>query len=799
MEYLNIYNKDEKRIEAREYESCFDYGFELDDFQKEACYRISIGENVFVTAHTGCGKTVVAIYGIANALKMGKKVIYTSPTKSLSNQKYKEFTEKFASTVGILTGDIKVNPEADIIIMTTEILLNMLYKSKIASNGYRSEGSENKMSDNLDISEVGCVIFDEVHYINDPHRGKVWEESLVLLPKTVNIVCLSATIDRPEMVAAWIGRIKEVKINLITTLRRVVPLKHYFFVDNEMKLFIDEGGNMVNYNEIQGIYQKNGFKTIIGGTVRYLMKNRLVPAIFFKFSRKQCEYCARNIVGSLVTHEERKEIESVFKGRMTQYRDLYGGLEDYMRIYGLLQNGIAYHHSGLIPILKEIIEILYGRGLIKVLFATETFAVGVNMPAKTVVFTDLTKYSDGGVRYLRTDEYLQMAGRAGRRGLDKSGTVIVLSTVDFPKYSELRSICTGKSPTISSKFVIGYQFIMKSLLNKTLDMSNLLKNTLQSSENTEEIGVLQKKIVGLKENYEKSWNMEKYNELDEGIRLELEKYLSLNQKKTNNFIKISKKEMKKQNAFKKKVENQANFRGNLAIVSKKVVMERELRDLEDQILGFGTSRDSTIESVLDILREGKFVGCRSDSDHRMETVSDLLEKGHIACELNNCHPLLMADLLEERFFDKCKMEEIVAILAVFIDEKVEFPDVSFKDLKMSDMVLDQIDYLWSGIDYYKKMEVEREIRTDCEYKISLNMVGPAYKWALGEDINAVLAEYPMYAGNFARAILRINSLCDDLINIAQITNNIVLQKQLEGVTEKLIRDAVTVNSLYLDK
>ena len=778
MEYLNIYNGKEDGL--RKYDSCFDYGFELDDFQKEACYRISIGENVFITAHTGCGKTVVAIYGIANALKMGKKVIYTSPTKSLSNQKYKEFTEKFSSTVGILTGDIKVNPEADIIIMTTEILLNMLY---------RSEGSDNKMSDNLDISEVGCVIFDEVHYINDPHRGKVWEESLVLLPKTVNIVCLSATIDRPEMVAAWIGRIKEVKINLITTLRRVVPLKHYFFIDNEMKLFIDEGGNMVNYNEIQGIYRKNGFKTIIGETVRYLMKNRLVPAIFFKFSRKQCEYCAGNIVGSLVTHEERKEIESVFKGRMTQYKDLYGGLEDYIRIYGLLQNGIAYHHSGLIPIFKEIIEILYGRGLIKVLFATETFAVGVNMPAKTVVFTDLTKYSDGGVRYLRTDEYLQMAGRAGRRGLDKSGTVIVLSTVDFPKYSELRSICTGKSPTITSKFVIGYQFIMKSLLNQTLDMSNLLENTLQSSENAKEIGVLQKKITELKEKYDESGNSEKYNELDEGIRRDLEKYLSFNEKKTNSFIKISKKEIKKRNAFKRKVENHVDFRISRDIVAKKVYMEQELGDLEKQVGGFKSSRDLTIGSVLEILREGKFIG----------KDGDLTEKGHIACELNNCHPLLMADLLEERFFDKCKMEEIVAILAVFIDEKVEFPDVSFKNLEMSEMILDQIDYLWSGIDYYKKMEVERGIRTDCEYKISLNMVGPAYKWALGEDINSVLTEFPMYSGNFARAILRINSLCDDLVNIAQITNNIVLQKQLEGVTEKLIRDAVTVNSLYLDK
>ena len=528
MDYLNIY--DNKTI--NEYESCFDFGFDLDYFQREACYRISIGENVFVTAHTGCGKTVVAIYGIANALKKGKKVIYTSPTKSLSNQKYKEFSEKFDRTVGILTGDIKVNPEADIIIMTTEILLNMLYK--------QSENSQ--MSDNLDISEVGCVIFDEVHYINDMNRGKVWEESLVLLPSQVNIVCLSATIARPDKVAAWIGRIKKTKINLITTLRRVVPLKHYIYYDEELHLFINEHGQMVNYNEIRGIYKKCGFKTIINKFTRYLTKNRLVPAIFFMFSRKKCEYSAENIIGSLVNHEERKEIESIFKGRMTQYRDLYGQLEDYSKIYKLLQNGIAYHHSGLIPILKEIIEILYARGLIKVLFATETFAVGVNMPAKTVVFTEISKYSDTGIRYLRTDEYLQMAGRAGRRGLDKNGTVIIMPTIDFPKNQVLKSICTGKSPSISSKFVIGYQFIMKSLLNKTLEMSNLLENTLQNSENATEIVLLQQKMDKIKVEYEKTDNLSDYNAINQDIKQDLEKYYTIINEKTNNFIKKRKKE-----------------------------------------------------------------------------------------------------------------------------------------------------------------------------------------------------------------------------------------------------------------
>lgn len=775
MDYLNIY--DNKTI--NEYESCFNFGFDLDYFQREACYRISIGENVFVTAHTGCGKTVIAIYGIANALKKGKKVIYTSPTKSLSNQKYKEFSEKFNQTVGILTGDIKVNPEADIIIMTTEILLNMLYKQ-----------SENcQMSDNLDISEVGCVIFDEVHYINDKNRGKVWEESLVLLPSSVNIVCLSATIAQPDQVASWIGRIKKTKINLITTLRRVVPLKHYIYYDDELYLLINEHGQMVNYNEIRGIYKKCGFKTIINKFTRYLTKNRLVPAIFFKFSRKKCEYSAENIIGSLINHEERKEIESIFKGKMTQYRELYGQLEDYSKIYKLLQNGIAYHHSGLIPILKEIIEILYARGLIKVLFATETFAVGVNMPAKTVIFTDISKYSDEGIRYLRTDEYLQMAGRAGRRGLDKNGTVIIMPTIDFPQNQVLKSMCTGKSPSISSKFVIGYQFIMKSLLNKTLEMNNLLENTLQSSENTKEIIQLQKKMKEYKEDYEKSGNILKYNVINNEIRDEIEEYLFNSHKKHNNLIKKSKKQLKKEKNLKKKMEKRENFKKNYKIVSKRYNFLLKCKEMEKSIIKYSEDQNIIINSILEILKEGKFISSKGK----------LLEKGSIACELNNCHPLLLADLLEERFFDKCTMPEIVAILAVFIDEKVEYPPFRFKDLKIPDLVLDNIDYLWSGLDYYKKLETERYIRTDCEYNINLDLIEPAYYWAMGKDIGFILANYPMYSGNFSRSILRINSLCDDLLNIAQLTNNIVLQKNLEGCSEMLIRDVVTVNSLYIDK
>jgi len=232
-----------------------------------------------------------------------------------------------------------------------------------------------------------------------------------------------------------------------------------------------------------------------------------------------------------------------------------------------------------------------------------------------------------------------------------------------------------------------------------------------------------------------------------------------------------------------------NFKKNYEIIKKRYDFLEKQEEIQKLINGYANTRDATIKNILEILKDGKFIGSEGE----------LLEKGSIACELNNCHPLLLADLLEERFFDKCTMPEIVAILAVFIDEKVEYNQIDYKDLKMPHLVLDNIDYLWSGLDYYKKLEVQRYIRTDCDYNINLDLVEPAYHWAMGKDIGFILTNYPMYSGNFSRSILRINSLCDDLLNIAQLTNNIVLQKNLEGCTEMLIRDIVTVNSLYIDK
>ena len=261
--YLTIFNKETSVVgEIPDEDKAMEFPFPLDSFQKEGIYRIYKGENVFITAHTGSGKTVLALYAIAECFRLNKKVIYTSPTKSLSNQKYAEFVEKFGGSdkIGILTGDIKMNPDAPCLIMTTEILRNLLYRENIQNgnnnNIYNSTNNPSMIS--LSVNEIGAVIFDEVHYINDPERGKVWEEVFVLLPREITLVLLSATIDKPDEFGSWLGDLKGKPIHLIPTSHRVVPLRHYFWNihDESMIPMLMEDGRFDNDERIKRNYTK---------------------------------------------------------------------------------------------------------------------------------------------------------------------------------------------------------------------------------------------------------------------------------------------------------------------------------------------------------------------------------------------------------------------------------------------------------------------------------------------------------------------------------------------------------------
>ncbi len=389
----------EPKLEDKKYE------FELDFFQKISICAVERNESVLVAAHTSCGKTVVAEYAIAQSLSRKQRVIYTSPIKALSNQKFRELKSEFED-VGLMTGDVTINPSASCLVMTTEILRNMLYK-----------GSEV-------IKEVQWVIFDEIHYMRDKDRGVVWEETLILLGREVRMIFLSATIPNALEFAEWVCFISGNPIHVVYTTKRVIPLHHYLYSD-KLYLIKDDKKHIRNYREALNspISRKDMPKKLWK-----LLEKINTPAVVFSFSRIECEFYASSIKSDFNTEKNKKLVQKVFRNAIQSLREEDQNIPMIKRILPLLESGIGIHHSGLLPIVREIVELLFQESLLKVLFATETFSIGLNMPAKTVIFTTLVKFDGITKRALTSGEYIQMSGRAGRRGLDDKG--VAISMVD---------------------------------------------------------------------------------------------------------------------------------------------------------------------------------------------------------------------------------------------------------------------------------------------------------------------------------------------------------------------------------
>lgn len=469
----------------------FKWPFELDVFQKQAVLRLEEHESVFVAAHTSAGKTVVAEYAIALSQKHMTRTIYTSPIKALSNQKFRDFKSTFGD-VGLLTGDVQLNPEASCLIMTTEILRSMLYN-----------GSEV-------IRDLEWVIFDEVHYINDAERGVVWEEVLIMLPDHVSIILLSATVPNSVEFSEWIGRIKKKHIYVISTVKRPVPLEHYLYTGNstktkkEMFMVLDATGNFLNKGYYAAVDAKKdrtskhaqsfGTKNASQSTsasqdravwltlLHFLSERQQTPVVGFTFSRTRCDDNARSLASvDLTSSVEKAEIHSFFQRSLSRLRGADRQLPQILLMRDLLKRGIGVHHSGILPILKEVIEMLFSRGLVKVLFATETFAMGVNMPARTVVFDSIRKHDGTGFRNLLPGEYIQMAGRAGRRGLDATGTVIILCKTGVHDMGDLHVMMLGKPTILQSQFRLTYTMILNLLRVEALRVTDMMKRSFSES------------------------------------------------------------------------------------------------------------------------------------------------------------------------------------------------------------------------------------------------------------------------------------------------------------------------------
>uniref|UniRef100_A0A915MHF3 Uncharacterized protein n=1 Tax=Meloidogyne javanica TaxID=6303 RepID=A0A915MHF3_MELJA len=468
------------------------YEFKLDMFQKQAITCLDNKHSVLVSAHTSAGKTVVALYAIALALRDKQRVIYTSPIKALSNQKYRELAEEFED-VGLMTGDVTLNPNASCIVMTTEILRSMLYR-----------GSEITR-------EIGWVIFDEIHYMRDKERGVVWEETLILMQDTTHFVFLSATIPNAKEFAKWICYLHHQPCHVVYTDTRPVPLQHLIFPCGADGLYevVDIKGNFKQDNfqkamnflvdsQPLGDNVDNATgpprRSIAGGggdplnksvlkIIRTIHERDMLPCIIFSFSRKECEMYATKVKQmDFNSEEEKRAVSLIFDNAIDLLADEDKKLPQIKNVLPYLLRGIGIHHSGQLPIMKEIVEILFGEGLIKTLFATETFAMGVNMPAKTVLFTSARKFDGTINRWISGGEYIQMSGRAGRRGKDDRGLVILMLDTQMSA-DQAMHLLKGNSDPLNSQFRLTYNMVLNLFRVPEINPQYMLEKSFYQFQN----------------------------------------------------------------------------------------------------------------------------------------------------------------------------------------------------------------------------------------------------------------------------------------------------------------------------
>jgi superfamily II RNA helicase len=794
------------------------YSFPLDPFQQHAITAIARDENVLVCAKTGSGKTLVGEYQIYHSLNKGKRVFYTTPIKSLSNQKFYDLKKQFKDTsVGIMTGDIKFCPDAQIVIMTTEILRNLLYKKGTTTEHLGLTASISM--DNLD-----AVIFDECHYINDKDRGTIWEETMILLPPSVNLVMLSATLDHPEYFAKWLGELKQKPIHLIETQYRIVPLTHNL-LDREYnliplmdasekyneKVYLDWLRAQKSLEDERKAYQKKvkdarrgGVEGAIEGkvhthsfvhqmneTINMLQKEELLPALFFVLSRKQCEAYAKKVDGTLLDTSDTAAVKHIITFHLHRHMKELEKVPQYHQIYDLLCRGIAFHHSGLLPLLKEIIEVLFSKGYVKIMFCTETFAVGLNMPTKTVLFAGFKKYDDqtGGMRMLRTDEYIQMAGRAGRRGKDDKGVVIYLPDREPVEPSEMKGMMKGNKPPIVSRMDFHYDFILKTIQSaasgETLKWLTIMEQSYWFQQRQNQITALKEDIAKCQKKLDEMKVEEPFFTGCE-LRFELEY-------KIKQTVNAERKEVqKKLDALKNKQlgpkwTNAWNNYNSLSTVKKEY--DSLIQDL--QILEL---HQDSIKPAVRFLYE---IGYLKNDDPLTLKNEDLTLKGILATEVNEGHQILMTELYTKDMLNTLSGEDIVSVLACFHEEKETEDSPSIHELNVSLEVKDILKSIKDLANNLQCLEDKIGYPVQDYWRTSTQMIEPMRRWIDGENASIICQEHGLFEGNFIRSIMKMTNMLDELLAMATYCQNVEQVNKIMEVRQKMIRDIVISDSLYL--
>ena len=809
------------------------YEYPLHDFQKWAIKGIVDGNHVLVCAPTGSGKTLPGEFALNYFHTKGKRTIYTSPIKALSNEKFYNFTKKYPHlSVGLITGDIKTNPEADVLIMTTEILLNKLYQVKSSSPAPSSS-----ISFEMDIEhELGCVVFDEIHFINDESRGHVWEQCIMMLPPQVQMIGLSATLDDPAKFAYWLEnrgsstKFSDKEVFLTQKQVRAVPLIHYSFItatngvnkhikdkalQNEIRSAIDKpfviqdaNGvfNDVQYqstNKVLKLFEKHDIRVkrqhVLNKVTEYLVEKEMLPALCYVFSRKQLEKCAEELTTNLLEFDSKvaytvdRECEQIIR-KLPNFEE-YLHLPEYVNTVKLLRKGVGIHHAGLMPILREMTELLFARGFIKILFCTETMSVGINLPVKTTIFTDVNKFNGEINRTLYSHEYTQAAGRAGRLGLDTVGHVIHLNNL-FRNVESVgyKTMMNGKPQTLSSKFKISYNLLLNlldigdnNLVNfasrsmVTGDLDNQMKQIYYkiTTANTE-LDNMKSTLTHLRTPCE---IIEQYIELEKNIKFAVNK---------------KRKEMDRQI---QNIRDSNKFIDQDKFSYQKIsVKENDVASLQNQLDSVNSYIKSGVYTVLQLLKDEEFV----DGDFSDESTLKLSLKGKIASQLREVHCLVFAKILEDKQLEHLSSKQLISLFSIFTNISVQDDYKDYSPRTDDNDLKNIVKTVTKMYEDYSIKETSLKINTGFDYNIHYDLLNYVDKWCDCQDVEScklVLQEMDeekqIFLGEFIKALLKINNISGEMEKIAEMTGNIAFLSKLKEIQNMTLKYVVTNQSLYV--
>ncbi|MBO5447319.1 DEAD/DEAH box helicase [bacterium] len=743
----------------------YGFPFELDDFQKEACETIDRGESVVVCAPTGAGKTVIAQHAIHRALEQGCRIFYTTPLKALSNQKFYDFGEKYGhDKVGLLTGDTSINRNAQIVIMTTEVFRNMLYGTNFGA-----------VADNL--KDVKYIVLDEVHYMNDEQRGTVWEESIIYCPTNIQIIALSATVANCDELTNWINTVHS-KTTLVNTDFRPVPLRFYYFDSSQpfklLPLLTPEGklNKKIRPERPQWAKGKDKRKkTYVKQIIRNLADQDMLPAIYFTFSRKKCDEQMEKCSGlGLNTRAEQEKIKAFIEEFIADNPHLYGN----KHIEYLIQ-GVASHHAGLLPAWKNLVEKLFQQGLIKVVFATETLAAGINMPARSTVISATSKRTDAGHRMLTANEFLQMSGRAGRRGMDEVGYVTIVGT-SFQTPDEVTELVLSGSNPLESRFSPSYSMVLNLLQRFNLEESKelILKSFGYYSSDFRLKPILDQMAEYDFEMQERAFACP--SKLSDEKMLEYDRMRFLYVQNRQTYKKILKQEKSKHRPLSAEViEFGERNKAELHQLQKYPCdcckhYKRHAKNLEvlKRIISKKQKLQKEIERQKDIYWN-KFLAHRAVLEEYGYLTNDYpTDKGKTTSQIRSENELFLAEIIFSGVLESLTPAQLAGVICAITTEelRIEIPYIPFSE---------QVRKTLNKIRDIKKKLYKAQTRYDIESPLNIN---PYFSslielWVEGAEWSTVSEQVDMGEGDIVRAFKRTVDVLRQLTTIDNVPEAVV--------------------------